>query len=578
MYVHTVLFTDPHNNWDEVRGIMVRLIFSDHETGFLHFIKRMNMASKKKIIMAGVLLIAIGAAVQVVYSTQWGLSAGSDSSVYLAAARNLLNGEGLRILQPSGKAATLMPPLYSLSLAALGGMNLDILQAARWFNVALWMITILLTGFSVITFSRTPGLAIPASMIVALYPTALGSFSSMMTEPLFLTLLLLCILLFLAYLESGRYIWIAAAGLTAGLMTLTRFIGYVFFPVGLVVALLLSRIGWKRRFLDALIFVGAYLLPVLIWLTWFYFNPDASPILGRPLWTNPWDYLAPVRAGMVSTLWGGLPFSEYLPSASKWIRTAVLAGLVFVWAVSTLWASIRLLGKHLSVWMADRDIRMILLAGLFFLCFVFGFIFVYLFRNPAQDVDARTLIPLFPALVLVLIGSLSIFIRAAKGKMHGVAQIFSALLLVVICAGYLPANWAMAKNQHDNGSGYSSPSWRSSQTIQYLNQIPLEKTIISNDTGAVLFFTNRTALEFNQSFSKLPLTAFTRYGDDPIDDAQKLFHNRQAVLVLFTPALYWQLEPHFYDQTQQRIDSLLGGLEKLSETSDGGIYRYPAQP
>ncbi|MEN6410042.1 MAG: phospholipid carrier-dependent glycosyltransferase [Anaerolineaceae bacterium] len=536
------------------------------------------MKSKEKIIISGVLLIAIMAAIQVIYTTRWGLVAGSDSAVYLAAARNLLKGDGLQILLPSGNPATLMPPLYSLALSALGGLNLDILQAARWLNAVLFLITILFSGLVVVFFCRSSWLALPASLIIALYPIILYQYSSMMTEPLFLAFVMICMFLFLQYLEIGKSKWIIAAGLITGLLTLTRFIGYVLFPVGIIITFLNIRVGLKRRLVDILSFVMAYSIPVLIWLVWFHYNPDASPMLGRPLWTNPWEYLAPVRSGMVSVLWNGLPFSDQLPIKAKLLRFDILIGLAMIWSCATLWSAIRLFGKRLSVWVTDRDMRLIILSGLFFLCYVFGFIFVYLFRLPTQDVNARTLLPLFPTIILMLIGSLSLYFRSAKGMGRKLIYMFSAFLLIGICSGYLKDNIPLMKNLHDNGGGYSSPVWQYSKTIQNLSQISPEMKIISNDTGAVLFFTNRSALEFKQSFDKLSTTEFTRYGNETLDDAQQLFHDRQAVLVLFTPSLFWQLEPVFQDQTQERINLLLGGLEKVSETSDGGIYLYPIQP
>ena len=58
------------------------------------------MRLRRLILPAGLLLLALLAAAQVIYATSLGAWAESDSAVYLAAARNLLAGDGLRVLQP----------------------------------------------------------------------------------------------------------------------------------------------------------------------------------------------------------------------------------------------------------------------------------------------------------------------------------------------------------------------------------------------------------------------------------------------------------------------------------------------
>ncbi|NMB69031.1 MAG: hypothetical protein GYA20_09750 [Chloroflexi bacterium] len=103
-------------------------------------------------------------------------------------------------------------------------------------------------------------------------------------------------------------------------------------------------------------------------------------------------------------------------------------------------------------------------------------------------------------------------------------------------------------------------------------------TCVSNDNGALLYFTGRTALEVRERFRDAPAQEFTRFGDEPGDDVQALFREGKAVLVLFMPQFYWQLEPVYGEQTGARIDAMLAGLEPLYEGADGGIYRYPRVP
>ena len=530
------------------------------------------MRLRRLILPAGLVLLALLAAAQVIYATRLGAWAESDLAVYLAAARNLLAGDGLRVLQPSGKAATLMPPLYSLTLAGLGALGADLLAAARWVNAALIFASILLFGWVCLAFGRTRWLALPGAFLLAVFPPIIELYSGMMTEPLYLTLMLFSFGSLLAYFAYGTRGWLIAAALAAGLGAMTRFVGIVFLPAGALAVLMLTRHPIKRRLGDLLIFSAVSVLPVVIWAAWLSFNPDSSPALGSPLWTNPWAYLAPVRNGIFHTLWSWLPFGE--PQDTKLLRAVTLLAFALLPTLAAL-AAWRLLGKRLRDWLDDPDARLAGLAALSIACFFGGFILIYLFRNPPQDVNARTLLPLFPLLLLLLLATASLALRVTCG-VGQVAVVSAVVLLLAACgAGYLPANLATARSLHADGRGYIMPAWQNSPTIQALRDVPAGLTLISNENGALLYFSGRTALEMSERFRKQPSAEFTRFGDDPADAAQVLFRQGKAVLVVFRQQLYWQLEPLYGDRTDERIGGLLAGLKPVFEGPDGGIYLYP---
>lgn len=535
------------------------------------------MRLRKAILPVGLVLIAVLAAAQVVYSTRLGLWAQSDSSVYLAAARNLLAGEGLRVIQPSGKEATLMPPLYSLKLAALGWLGFDLLDAARWLNVVLAGVSMLLSGWVMLRFSRTRWLALPGTLLLALFPVTVDLYSGMMTEAMYLTLMLFSFGALLAYLDQESRGWLAAAALAAGLGVLARFVGIVFLPAGVLAVLLLARSPWKRRLGDAMMFSAVSVLPVAAWAIWLYANPDASPALGGPEWSNPWAYLAPVRNGMFGTLWSWLPFADVLPRDTKLLRLATVLAALLLPALAAIGAR-RLLGRRLRDWLEDRDARLAGLAAISIASFIAGFVLIYLFRSPAPDVDRRTLLPLFPLILFLLLATLSLWLRGFKGRGLIAAQAACALVLLAGGAAYLPASLRTMQDLHANGRGYSSPAWQNSAILAALKDVPPDLTRISNDNGALLYFTGRTALEVRERLRERPAAEFTRFGDDPEDDVQVLFRDGKAVLVLFMPQFYWQIAPVYGEQTDARIDALLAGLEPLYEGADGGIYRYPREP
>lgn len=538
---------------------------------------KQNSRYLNAILVTGLALAALLAAGQVAYSTRLGLWAQSDSAVYLAATRNLLAGQGLQVVQPSGQVAVLMPPLYSLMLAGLGWLGFDMLDAARWLNVILAFTSILLFGWVLLRFGRTRWLALAGAPLLALFPVMVELYSGLMTEALYLTLMLFGLGALLAYLENSSRAWLAAAALAAGLGVLTRFVGIVFLPAGVLAVLLLGRGAWKRRLGDLLFFGALSVLPVAAWTVWLSLSPDPSPTLGMPAWSNPWAYLAPVRNGLFHTLWSWLPFADSLPRDTKLLRLATVLAALLLPALAA-WGARRLLGKRLRAWLGDRDARLAGLAIISIASFVIGFVLIYLFRNPPQDVDRRTLLPLFPLILLLLLATASFWLRGFSGRGRAAAQLVCAALLLAAGAAYLPANWQTMQDLHANGRGYSSPGWQNSAILAALDDVPPELARVSNDNGALLYFTGRTALEVRERFRDVPAQEFTRFGDEPGDDVQALFREGKAVLVLFMPQFYWQLEPVYGEQTDARIDALLAGLETLYEGADGGIYRYPRIP
>ena len=164
---------------------------------------------------------------------------------------------------------------------------------------------------------------------------------------------------------------------------------------------------------DLLLFSAASVLPVAAWMVWLSLSPDPSTALGVPEWSNPWAYLAPVRNGFFHTLWSWLPFADALPRDTKLLRLATVLAALLLPALAA-WGARRLLGKRLRAWLEDSDARLAGLAVMSIASFVIGFVLIYLFRNPPQDVDRRTLLPLFPLILFLMLNLSSIYKRIYK--------------------------------------------------------------------------------------------------------------------------------------------------------------------
>jgi hypothetical protein len=102
---------------------------------------------------------------------------------------------------------------------------------------------------------------------------------------------------------------------------------------------------------------------------------------------------------------------------------------------------------------------------------------------------------------------------------------------------------------HQDGAGYTAKAWRNAEIISKIEQLPVDTTLISNESAMVLFFTGRPAYDITELIDHAPQTITDRYGDDTNDHPQKEFHENGAALVLFY-SIYSQLQELYGDQTQ----------------------------
>src|SRR5437763_9630847 len=163
--------------------------------------------------LSGVIaLVCIFAAGEFCVSTSWGIGLSPDSGHYLKSARYMLGREqpDPRWTDPSEKQSSHFPPLYPMVLAAVSLPGADPQTAARWLNLALFLVNIALVGIIVAraTNGSLPWVAL-AMLFMATTPHSLAGHTVALSEPLFLSLVLGSFLLldydqiFLAAVAAG---------------------------------------------------------------------------------------------------------------------------------------------------------------------------------------------------------------------------------------------------------------------------------------------------------------------------------------------------------------------------------------
>lgn len=199
-----------------------------------------------------------------------------DAADYNQLAREIADGHGYQgiaatagpsphvAVAPPGQPDAFHPPLYPFVLSGVyaigGGWN-----AGRALGAVLGAAIVFLV-FVIAQRLWGRRVALVAAAVAAVFPPLVFLNASLLSEPLFITLMLGSLLAVLRYRDERGLGWVALAGVLCGLATLTRNNGTL-----LVLALLLGvwtlrPRSWRRALVPSLVVVACALVTVSPWL------------------------------------------------------------------------------------------------------------------------------------------------------------------------------------------------------------------------------------------------------------------------------------------------------------------------
>jgi len=338
------------------------------------------------LIIIGLLSILGGAAVT--YSTANGPWGYSDPVAYIVAARNLLKGIGLGYYYPSGRfyVLTHYPPFYPLVLAGIGIFRVDLVDAARWLSVVFFAATIFGAGLIFVRLGSSPTLAIPASVLMGIFPVMVTMFSSSMSEPLFIFLLLWSGFCLVGYLKHDNLLWLVLSAILTGLLPLTRYIGIAIFLAAVVSAFLFVPGAWKDRLKKSALFGVISVIPIMLWIIWVYFSVDQT-LAGRGMQFDLGmlsGMFRDFRGIILETIWKWIPFVTSNLGLTSRLRF-ILIMLTIIIVSSVAWLADRRVCKNMSQAGINSDFHIFGVFGLSSLAYVVVLALTYVFTKPAPD-------------------------------------------------------------------------------------------------------------------------------------------------------------------------------------------------
>jgi 4-amino-4-deoxy-L-arabinose transferase-like glycosyltransferase len=251
-----------------------------------------------------------------------------DPADYERNAVSIASGHGMTVTQIAspGSPSAFRPPAYPYLLGALYAIVGVHASAGRLLSAVLGVLAVALLMLIAARFWERRW-ALLAGGVAAVYPPLIALNATLLSESLFIPLLLAATLALERIARGSRYLrWCAAAGMLCALAALTRSIGVLWLLPALVVAVRAGR-GWRRSTRGIAAMIATTLVVLAPWTirdaeTFHAFVPlntedgftlagEYNPQAGasgpfQAVWFDPLDVasLRPVFAHLASTTHG----------------------------------------------------------------------------------------------------------------------------------------------------------------------------------------------------------------------------------------------------------------------------------
>jgi hypothetical protein len=433
-----------------------------------------NRSIGKILFGIGLGLIAIFGGFVIWLVTRFGAGIYYDSLEYVAAAKNFIAGLGLvRTTCNSIEPMTRYPPLYSLTLSLFGFLGSDLVSGARFLDIVCMAGSVVMTGLITLRITKNHFFSLLAAFIISMSPVIIQSFSWIMSEPLFILLMLTCIYLFDQYLNTSAFKYLMLAAIFASLAVVTRFVG-----MALIISCILvlvyhlknkSKVADYWSYKPLVIFSVISLLPLAVWLLrsrilsgsatnrsigWYLASPERLvPLAYIAKWFIPWE-------GNLSWNW-------------KAAAILIVLSLSFV----ALFAGLIKLIRNSSL-LTNLIMNIVVYLGLVLLLMAVA--------DPLTPLDNRLLLPVYVMTGILIISGISYIWNSS----HWMYKLTAVLMTIYIVAFQLHQSVGIINTLRIDGQFYASSIWRNSDVTSALSTIEYDK-IYTNDMTAVFFGVGR---------------------------------------------------------------------------------------
>lgn len=517
-----------------------------------------------KIFLASVGLI--GFLLIIAVTSQWGIGLSPDSAGYLAGARNIVNGKGISLIYDSDgnilrtwlpwrdhETSHLFtwPPFFPLVLSIFGFLKLDLLVAGRFLIAAIFGANVFLITFIVRKYLKSTFLMVLAAILLITSRHMIWLHTMLWSEPLFILLSLLGLILLIYFLEKKKILFLLTASIFFSLAFLTRTIGISLIAVMVLTLLLFSDLKIKNKIIYSAISIFIGILPFSIWILVNKFTYGTAP---AEFIFHPFPFIHYFRTLNVISMW-------IMPAGTP-VLVRILLIIVFMILAVFIAAYIILKNKKKNMDEQYRSNSKII--GIFSFHIFFYFVALvsasYFFNAAINIGDFRLLLPFLISIFIVSF----FFLKRVLDYYHNEKNV--KIIIYVFC-GFLIATSFMnntAIQLYQEGKWYSSESWSQSETIKELEKFK-QNPIYTDDPAAIYLLLGR-----NPNYLPTKFNIHTgRTNSDLQEDLDKTMEEiieKDGIIVFF--------DDGFYDSIiQEKELTKVQRLELIKNTPDGAIYK-----
>lgn len=517
---------------------------------FREKMKSKIVISKDIIFKLLLVLLSLAAFALVFFPTQRArIGITPDSVQYIGTSRNLLEGKGF--LEYNNSPLLFWPPLYPIVLAIFGFIfKRDPLLLANIINSILFGLIVFYSGTLAFKLTKKSFVfAFLASLTIVFSIPLYGVTTMVFSETLFIFLIVLFFKFLDLFSTNHRIGTLLILAFITALASLTRYIGVVLIPIGIVCIFFTIESKRKERLLRTGIFAIVSLLPISAWITR---NQIISGTFSGPRSLSVFSLLDQFHSMTASF------FSWFFPK--ELFDSQIFIAVVFL----SIGILIGVLHKELRVRNVFRSTTLVAL---------FSFLGLYLISLIVsarsgywQLIDSRYLAPLFVPITLLFFSFTnhitSIFYERFRSQLMYPIVISFLLVLVAFPVSTTIKN---IKNIGFFRLGFNTQNIYDSSTLKFLLNQPevINKcTIYTNNPIQVDFLAH-----FPATMSPAKTTGdYTSIVVEDISSLRGSWPNQQACIIWFNTI---QNDNLYSISELERIVN----LEVLHSFDDGIIYQ-----
>lgn len=425
-----------------------------------------------------------GAALVLLREINYGVGLGSDSRVYVAIARSLLEGTGFTNWN---EVPASVPPLFPATLAFFDLVGLNVIATGAFINALAFGMIIFTTTAWLNSYVKSRFLIVWAGLAIALWVPLADLSAIIMSDIIFILFTILALYALNRFLTTGTQSMMITSAACASLAWLTRYQGIAVVATALILIFMQKSSIFQKRVRHMAVYASISGLPMAGWLVRNLIAHGKAAGIRTTFYLDPliWDSITSEL--LYWTL--GDTGSEYFTKLPQTIfginETGISANLYMAFILLTIFMGI-------------------------------GYLFVYLYRRNCWDNAVPVAVPVCFALVYIVITAIPVILQVEPFYIRYLIPLYIPVLVAVVVildklteflisqprwisvtvtavlsiwlVQHIPENYRNINDRIDNGFGAASKIWTKSNTIRYLKSNPL--------TGRV-YFTNHWVPYFN---------------------------------------------------------------------------------